>query len=48
MLTNYVIKCGWEILATPLTYTVVEALKRAEGQDYFDDQTNFSPFVVRV
>ena len=48
MLTNYVIKCGWEILATPLTYTVVGALKRAEGQDYFDDQTNFSPFVVRV
>ena len=48
MLTNCLIKCGWEILATPLTYAVVGALKRAERQDYFDVQTNFSPFAVRV
>lgn len=48
MMTNYVIKCGWEILATPVTYFVVGVLKRAEGQDIFDDKTNFSPFAVRV
>ncbi|HEY4372289.1 MAG TPA: queuosine precursor transporter [Burkholderiales bacterium] len=44
MLTNYVLKCAWEILATPLTYKVVEALKRAENEDYYDRQTNFNPF----
>lgn len=44
MLTNYVIKCGWEVLATPLTYWVVGVLKRAEGVDHFDRQTDFNPF----
>jgi uncharacterized integral membrane protein (TIGR00697 family) len=48
MLTNYVLKCGWEILATPLTYVLVGALKRAEQEDYYDRQTNFNPFHVRV
>lgn len=44
MIGNYVIKVGWEIVATPLTYWIVNALKRAEGEDYFDTDTNFTPF----
>jgi uncharacterized integral membrane protein (TIGR00697 family) len=32
-----------EVLATPLTYAVVSFLKRKEGLDYYDYQTNFSP-----
>ena len=41
---NYVIKVSWEVLATPLTYRVVGALKRAEREDHFDTDTNFTPF----
>jgi queuosine precursor transporter len=41
---NFVLKTGYEILATPLTYVVVHRLKRAERSDPFDDQTDFSPF----
>lgn len=44
MVSNYVMKVLWEILATPLTYRVVAALKRAENEDYYDRGTQFSPF----
>jgi queuosine precursor transporter len=44
MVGNYLIKVSWEVFATPLTYWIVNALKRAEGEDYFDTDTNFTPF----
>jgi len=44
MVSNYLMKVVWEILATPLTYRVVAALKRAENEDYYDRGTNFTPF----
>jgi queuosine precursor transporter len=44
MVGNYLIKVGWEVVATPLTYRIVNALKRAEQEDYFDRDTNFTPF----
>jgi queuosine precursor transporter len=44
MVTNYLIKCGWEILATPVTYLVVNWLKRVEHEDFFDRSTDFNPF----
>jgi queuosine precursor transporter len=47
MSSNYLIKVGWEVLATPVTYRVVGWLKRAEHEDYFDRDTDFNPFVVR-
>lgn len=43
-LSNYVFKCGVEVLFTPLTYRVVNALKRAEREDYYDRTTRLSPF----
>lgn len=46
MLSNYCIKVGWEIVLTPLTYKVVNFLKAAEREDYFDRDTNFSPFRI--
>jgi uncharacterized integral membrane protein (TIGR00697 family) len=46
--TQYVLKSGWEILATPLTYKVVGFLKRAEREDYFDRDTNFTPFSLKA
>jgi hypothetical protein len=45
---NYVIKVGWEVVATPLTYRIVGALKRAESEDYFDRDTNFTPFSLET
>ncbi len=44
VLTNYLFKVGIEALMTPVTYLVVGRLKRSESEDYFDSQTNFSPF----
>jgi uncharacterized integral membrane protein (TIGR00697 family) len=41
---GYLLKVAYEVAATPLTYLVVNALKRAEGVDTFDNQTNFNPF----
>ena len=45
-LTNYLFKVAVEVLMTPVTYLIVRALKRAEGEDYYDRDTNFNPFVM--
>lgn len=44
ILSGYLFKVVYEILATPLTYLVVNFLKRREGVDTFDAHTDFSPF----
>ncbi len=43
IISNYVFKCGVEILFTPFTYLVTRFLKRTEKEDYFDTYTNFNP-----
>ncbi|HJV91342.1 MAG TPA: queuosine precursor transporter [Holophagaceae bacterium] len=43
--SGYLAKVLYEAAMTPLTYLVVNALKRTEGVDVFDEGTNFSPFV---
>jgi uncharacterized integral membrane protein (TIGR00697 family) len=45
---NYCIKVGWEVVATPLTYRVVGALKRAENEDFYDRHTDFTPFSLET
>ena len=47
-ISQYILKTGWEVLATPLTYRVIAFLKRKEGEDFYDRQTNFTPFSLRV
>ena len=42
--TNYFFKVGVEALKTPVTYAVVNKLKRVEKEDYYDRETNFNPF----
>lgn len=44
--TQWLIKVGYEILATPLTYIAVNFLKRQEGLDTFDRDTRFNPLRV--
>lgn len=48
MVTNWAMKVGWEALLTPVTYIVVNALKRREGLDVYDAGTNFTPFRTRL
>ncbi len=48
MIGNYFLKVLWEVLATPITYTVVNFLKRAEQEDYYDRETNFTPFSLET
>lgn len=44
IVSGYLFKVTYEVLATPLTYAVVNFLKRAEGVDFFDRRTRFNPF----
>jgi uncharacterized integral membrane protein (TIGR00697 family) len=46
IVTQWAFKSLYEIVATPLTYTVVGFLKRAERQDPFDVKTDFNPFTL--
>ena len=48
MVANYLLKVGWEIVATPVTYRVVSALKRVEQEDFYDRDTNFTPFSLAI
>ena len=47
VLTNYIFKVAIEVIMTPATYRVVAALKKAEGEDWYDRGTNFNPFLFR-
>ncbi|WP_435011720.1 queuosine precursor transporter [Tundrisphaera lichenicola] len=48
LVTNYCLKVGWEVVATPLTYKVVGFLKRVENEDYYDIGTDFTPFSLKT
>jgi uncharacterized PurR-regulated membrane protein YhhQ (DUF165 family) len=48
IVTNYILKVGFEALLTPLTYRVVNTLKAVENEDYFDRYTDFNPFKLSV
>jgi len=46
IISNYLFKTGFEALVTPLTYLVINTLKRVENEDYYDVDTDFNPFRV--
>ena len=48
MVTQYVLKTAWEVVMTPVTYRVVAFLKRSEHEDYYDTNTDFTPFSLRA
>jgi len=47
VLFNWALKVAIEAVFTPLTYVVVNALKRAEHEDYYDVNTDFTPFTLQ-
>ena len=48
MASQFILKVSWEVLLTPVTYAVVGFLKRREGVDVFDTDTDFTPFKTSV
>lgn len=48
MMSNYALKVLWEVVMTPVTYKIVGFLKRVEHEDYFDRETNFTPFSIKT
>ena len=46
IVAQWLFKSAYEIIATPLTYGVVNGLKRREGLDAYDYETRFNPFLV--
>ncbi|QWC56304.1 queuosine precursor transporter [Erythrobacter sp. 3-20A1M] len=44
VLSQWFFKTMWEVVLTPVTYVVIGWLKRREGVDVFDTETDFSPF----
>jgi uncharacterized integral membrane protein (TIGR00697 family) len=46
VITNYLFKCSVESLMTPVTYAVVNWLKRVERVDFYDYGTDFNPFTL--
>lgn len=47
-IAQYVLKTSWEVVMTPVTYKVVNLLKRKEHEDYYDRNTNFNPFQLKT
>ena len=48
MLAQFCLKVGVEVVFTPVTYKIVGALKRAENEDFYDRDTNFTPFSLKT
>lgn len=48
MLAQFLLKTLVEVVFTPLTYKIVGFLKRAEGVDYYDRDTDFTPFSMKT
>jgi len=48
MIGNYFLKVLWEVVATPLTYAIVNFLKKAEHEDFYDRDTDFNPFTLEA
>jgi queuosine precursor transporter len=48
LFTQWALKVAWEALLTPVTYAVVGWLKRREGVDVYDKDTDFTPFRAKV
>ena len=46
IISNYIFKTSIEVIFTPITYKVVNFLKKKENEDYYDTDTNFNPFKI--
>ena len=47
VVAQWLFKSAYEAAATPLTYVLVRFLKRREGVDHYDNDTDFNPFTLK-
>ena len=48
MVAQFILKTLVEVVFTPVTYKIVAFLKRTEGVDYYDRDTDFTPFSIKT
>jgi queuosine precursor transporter len=48
LVSGWLMKTVYEVIATPITYWVVARMKRAEGIDHFDYGVDYTPFSLKV
>jgi hypothetical protein len=46
-LSGWFLKTAVEVFFTPITYAVIGKLKSAEGEDYYDYNTDFNPLKIK-
>ena len=46
IVAQWLVKSAYEAAATPVTYLVVNSLKRREGIDAYDRETSFNPLLI--
>ncbi|MBT3405764.1 queuosine precursor transporter [Candidatus Woesearchaeota archaeon] len=47
ILSGWFLKVMLEVVLTPVTYFVINWLKKAENEDHYDKNTNFNPLIVK-
>jgi len=47
LISNYIFKTMFEVLATPLTYSITRWLKDKEREDHYDYEANYNPFILK-
>ncbi|MEK6895541.1 MAG: queuosine precursor transporter [Nanoarchaeota archaeon] len=47
ILSGWFLKVAVEVVMTPITYKVIAKIKKVEGEDYYDKNTNFNPLIIR-
>jgi uncharacterized integral membrane protein (TIGR00697 family) len=47
IISGYLVKVAIEALATPITYFIVNKLKKAEGIDVYDKGISYNPFLLK-
>jgi len=47
IISGYLAKVAYEVILTPVTYLIVNKLKRAEGIDVYDRGISYNPFLLK-
>jgi len=47
IISGYLAKVAYEVIFTPVTYLIVNKLKRAEGIDVYDRGISYNPFLLK-
>ena len=48
IVAQWLVKSAYEAIVTPLTYVVVNFLKKKEGMDVYDHDTKFNPLSIKL